>query len=88
MTKKNMTIRMEPELKAEAQKIFSSLGMDMSTAINVFLKQVVRLKGIPFELRLEEPNATTVAAIDAAENGNDMYGPFDSVADLMEALNA
>lgn len=88
MTKKNMTIRMEPELKAEAQKIFSSLGMDMSTAINVFLKQVVRLKGIPFELRLEEPNATTVAAIDTAENGNDMYGPFDSVADLMEALNA
>ncbi len=88
MTKKNMTIRMEPELKAEAQKIFSSLGMDMSTAINVFLKQVVRIKGIPFELRLEELNATTIAAIDAAEKGDDMYGPFDSTAELMEALNA
>ena len=38
--------------------------------------------------KVDEPNAVTYAAMEAAEKGEDMYGPFDSVADLMEALNA
>ena len=42
----------------------------------------------PFEVKVDEPNAVTYAAMEAAEKGEDMYGPFDSVADLMEALNA
>ena len=41
-----------------------------------------------FEVKVDEPNAVTYAAMEAAEKGEDMYGPFDSVADLMEALNA
>ena len=40
------------------------------------------------EVKVDEPNAVTYAAMEAAEKGEDMYGPFDSVADLMEALNA
>lgn len=44
--------------------------------------------GNPFEVKVDEPNAVTYAAMEAAEKGEDMYGPFDSVADLMEALNA
>ena len=42
--------------------------------------------GLPFEVKVDEPNAVTYAAMEAAEKGEDMYGPFDSVADLMEAL--
>ena len=45
-------------------------------------------QSLPFEVRLDEPNETTYAAMKAAENDEDMYGPFDSVADMMEALNA
>jgi len=83
-----MTIRINNELKKEAQGIFENLGMDMTTAINVFLRQVVYHKGFPFEIKLKEPNEVTYAAMDAAESGKDMYGPFDSVEALMEELNA
>lgn len=87
MAKGNMTLRMEPELKAQASALFKSLGMDLSTATGIFYRQALRCHGLPFEVRLDEPNEVTYAAIEDAEN-DDMYGPFDSVAELMEALNA
>ena len=62
--------------------------MDLSTATGIFYRQALRYHGLPFETRLDEPNETTYAAMKAAENDEDMYGPFDSVADMMEALNA
>ena len=43
---------------------------------------------MPFEVKLDEPNEVTYATMAAAEKDEDMYGPFDSVADMMEALNA
>lgn len=87
-TDTSMTIRMNKEVKKEAQKIFNSLGMDMTTAVNVFLRQAIYHRGFPFDVRLEEPNETTYAAMEKAENDEDVYGPFDSVSELMEALNA
>lgn len=84
----SMTIQMNKDIKEQAQEIFSELGIDMTTAINVFLRQAIRYRGFPFEVRIEEPNEVTVAAMEAVKKGEDMYGPFDSVAELMEALNA
>ena len=85
-SKSNMTLRIEPELKEQA---FKSLGLDLSTATGIFYRQALRYHGLPFEIRAdEEPNEVTYAAMEAAENGEDMYGPFDSVAEMMEALNA
>lgn len=84
----SMTIRMNREVKQKAQMIFADLGMDMTTAINVFLRQAISYKGFPFEVVLHTPNEVTLAAMDAAENGQDVYGPFDSVSSLMDALNA
>ena len=88
MAKENMTIRMEPELKAQAAALFKSLGMDLSTATGIFYRQALRCRGLPFEVRLDEPNEITYTAMEAAEKDEDVYGPFDSVAELMEALNA
>lgn len=88
MTKGNMTLRIEPELKAQAASLFKSLGMDLSTATGIFYRQALRCRGLPFEVKLDEPNEVTYAAITSAEKDDDMIGPFDSVADLMEALNA
>ncbi|MBQ6845896.1 MAG: type II toxin-antitoxin system RelB/DinJ family antitoxin [Oscillospiraceae bacterium] len=88
MNDTSMTIRTNKETKQQAQMIFSELGMDMSTAVNVFLRQAIIHRGFPFELTLESPNATTKKAMINAENGTDTYGPFDSVDALMEALNA
>lgn len=87
-TKGNMTLRIEPELKQQAAELFQSLGMDLSTATGIFYRQALRYHGLPFAVRLDEPNETTYAAMQAAENDEDMHGPFDSVADMMEALNA
>ena len=79
---------MDTELKKQAEELFSELGLSMTAALTVFLKQAVYEQRIPFEVRREQPNAETLAAIEAAEKGEDMYGPFNSVAEMMEALNA
>lgn len=84
----NVTFRVDDELKAEADALFAELGMSLSTAFNIFLRQSVREQQLPFAITKNVPNATTLAAIDAAEKDEDVYGPFDSVSDLMEALDA
>ena len=88
MAKGNMTLRIEPELKDQAAALFKALGMDLSTATGIFYRQALRCHGLPFEVRVDAPNEITYAAMDAAERDEDIYGPFNSVSDLMEALNA
>ena len=51
----NVNILVDDKLKREAEEIFSELGMSISTATNVFYKQVVRYRGIPFDLRISDP---------------------------------
>ena len=46
------------------ERIFEELGLNMTTAINIFLRQTIRENGIPFELKLNAPNDITVAAIE------------------------
>ena len=84
----NVTLRVDEDLKKQADTLFSELGLNLTTAFNIFLRQSVREQQIPFKVSKNVPNAVTLAAMDAAEKGEDLYGPFDSVSDLMEALNA
>lgn len=49
----NLNIRVDDMLKQQAEKVFEELGMNMTTATTIFLKQCVRCNGIPFELRLD-----------------------------------
>ena len=88
MAKQNMTIRIDPELKEQASELFRTLGMDLSTATGIFYRQALRCRGIPFEIKADEPNDVTYAAMDAAQKGEEISGPYDSVEQLMEALNA
>lgn len=60
----------------------------MSTAFNIFLRQSVREQQIPFLISKDVPNLVTQEAIQAAENDEDMYGPFDDIESLKETLNA
>ena len=48
----NLYARIEPDVKEEAEQILSSLGISVSNAINMFYKQIILQKGIPFELKL------------------------------------
>ena len=59
--------RIEPELKREAAAILNAAGLDLSTAIRLFLRGVVERGGLPMEL--PRPNAKTLAAIKAAKSG-------------------
>ncbi len=63
MSSVNMTIRMDKDTKEKAQSLFSKFGLDMTTAINMFLKQSIRAEGIPFDLTLNIPNKETIKAI-------------------------
>lgn len=60
----NLHIRVSPEIKAEADILFNSMGMTTTDAINIFLKQAINTQCIPFIIRAKMPNATTKAAID------------------------
>lgn len=84
----SMNIRMDRDVKEKSQIIFKNLGMDTTTAVNIFLRQVIRTNGIPFKVVLDEPNDTTKSVIKDAAAGNNLHGPFNSIDDLMEDLNA
>ena len=84
----NLNIRTPKETKIKAERIFDELGITTTTAFNIFLKQVIRTNGIPFELVLDTPNEETIKAIKEADEGKDMHGPFHDVKSLMESLNA
>ncbi|ABI68384.1 type II toxin-antitoxin system RelB/DinJ family antitoxin [Syntrophomonas wolfei] len=84
----NLNIRVDEELKREAEAVFNELGLNMSTAMNIFLRYSVRYGGIPFDLRIEKPNEESMAAIDDVNNNRNMSKTFDSVSALMEDLNA
>ena len=81
-------IKIDPELKEQAQPLFDSLGLSLSAAVNVFLRQAVREQAIPFRIGEPLPNAETLRAIEEARNGIGLSRGFSSVQDLMEDLNA
>lgn len=62
----NLTIRIDKELKEKAEQLFSELGMNMTTAFNIFIRQAVRQGKIPFEISLNNPNVETIAAMEEA----------------------
>ena len=88
MATTNVTIRMDKELKAQADELFAQLGLNMSTAIGVFCKQAVRLGKIRFELAVDMPNTETLAAIDDVNNNRNMSKAYDNMEELMRDLNA
>ena len=63
----NISIRMDSDLKIQADELFNALGMNLSTAFNIFVRQSLREGRIPFEVRLEQPNKETIAAMLEAE---------------------
>ncbi len=63
MSKVSTNINLDADLKKSAQSLFADLGLDLTTAVTIFLKQAVLHQGIPFEIKRETPNAETVAAL-------------------------
>ncbi len=83
--KENMTLRIDHDIKVQATKLFKSLGLDMSTATEMFYRQALQHHGLPFDVRIEEPNIETHAAMEPTPKRKNFNGPFDSVKELMES---
>ena len=85
MATTNVSIRMDSDLKAQADALFAELGMNLSTAFNIFVRQSLREGGIPFEIRTERPNKETVVEAEhiAADPKAKKYRDLDELfADL------
>ena len=64
MSTVNLNIRTDKEIKEKAENIFQELGLNMTTAINMFLRTSIRENGIPFELKIDSVNDETKLAIE------------------------
>lgn len=90
MTKTNINIIMDNDTKEQAEIVFNELGLNMTTAVNMFLKAVIRENGIPFRVQLNVPNETTAAAIEegrklAADPSARRYTDMDDLKAALEA---
>ena len=87
MAKINTNISIDANLKKEAVSLFNDFGLDLSTAITLFLQQSVREQRIPFEIKKEIPNKVTEAALDEYEEmkqNKDKYKRNNSFKDILE----
>lgn len=88
MAKVSTNISIDADIKKQAQELFAELGMDLSTAINIFIRQSLRQHSIPFEITADVPNEETKRAIENVRNGIGLSRGFNSVSELMEDLYA
>lgn len=88
MATTNLNIRTDKDIKEQAEIIFVELGLNMTTAINMFLRTTIRENGIPFSLKLEMPNNTTITAIEEGRriaNDASVKG-YSNMEELRKAL--
>lgn len=89
MAKVSTNISIDAETKMKAQAMLADLGMDLSTAVNIFLKQMLYEGGIPFSITREVPNRITLDAMREAQEmycSPEKYKKYASVDSMMEDI--
>lgn len=89
MAKINTNISIDGELKKEAVQLFTSFGLDLSTAITLFLQQAVREQRIPFEIKMEVPNKKTLKAfkeLEQMKKDKKKYKRYDSYDEMLKDI--
>ena len=81
----NLQVRVNDELKAQADLLFSSLGFDTSTAVRIFLTAAVENNGLPFEVRHILPEHLRQAVYDSRNRVN-LHGPYSSAEEAVAAM--
>jgi len=84
-------VRIDEKTKKSAKKVLDNIGMDMSSAVKIYFKQIVITQGIPFKLLTEngltiEQERKILKASDEAKRGINVEGPFDSAEDFINSL--
>lgn len=81
--------RVDDKLKLQSEYVLRSMGLSMTSAINLFLQQVVTQRKIPFEIVAPQtPNPDTLQAMQDTIDGKNLHGPYHSVKEMLEALDA
>ena len=86
----NLNVRIDPVLKRESDKLFKSLGLNMSAAINMFLTQCVKTSSIPFTIEEPKPSKKLKKAlkeVDYMMKHPDKYKSYNSIDDLLKDLD-
>ena len=89
MARTSTNISLDPQLKHDSQELFADLGLDLSTAITLFLKQSLRVQGLPFAVTRENPNAETIAAMNEYNEMKahpEKYKRYSSFKDAMDEV--
>lgn len=84
-------IRIDSTVKTDANELFSKLGIDMSSAVNIFLRQCILRGGLPFKVEVPKYNAETLAAMAEARDimsGKIQATSYNTADELLKALNA
>ena len=87
----NINLRIEPDVKAQADAVFSSLGISITDAINVFLHASIMEGGFPFQPKLPRYNRETLMAMQEAKDimvGKVEAKRYSSLSDLLEDMDA
>lgn len=87
MPKVSTNINLDADLKKDCQELFSDLGMDLTTAVTIFLKQARRVQGIPFSVSRENPNAETIAALNEYEEMKNNPAKYKRYSSFKSARN-
>lgn len=84
----NFSVRMDREFKKQCETLYGELGLNLTTAIHVFLRQSLRVGGFPFEVKLEQPNTETIAALLEAERiaGDPSVKQYSDVEEALQEL--
>ena len=77
--------RIDPQIKEEARGVLDELGMSMSEAIVVYLKQIILRRGIPFEIKL--PNKTTIETFEKTDAGQEL-NRVSGISELAKELHS
>ena len=80
-----ITTRVDPDLKADAEKVLNKLGISTTEAINLFLSQVRLRRGLPFDVKI--PNKTTRKAMKDAEEDRNLSS-YDSIDTFFKKMSA
>ena len=85
-----INMRVDPQVKAEAESLYASLGMTLTEAINIFLHKSILEGGLPFDVRRPRYNAETEAAMREARDimaGKLPAESYGSAAEMFAALD-
>ena len=86
-----LNIPIDEKVEKDAEELFSDFGLDIPTAVNIFLRQSIRENCIPFNIEREVPNADTIAAMREAEDMKkhpEKYKGYHDVDEMMKDLLA